>query len=192
MSMGLPMILEWTAVVLNLTFTIGIALEKRWGWAPGFFASLIGVFLYAEQHTWALMVLNGYYVVMAVYGYWSWGRGGTDVPVHERGTFFHVAMLVGCTLMTAVIAWLLHDQLNGRYPQLDAYISVFSLAATWMMARKLLENWVYWLVGDAVAVYLNWRIGYDAYALLNIGYIGLSIAGFVRWSRAYRARRGVA
>ena len=91
-----------------------------------------------------------------------------------------------------MLAWLLHDQLNGRYPQLDAYISVFSLAATWMMARKLLENWIYWLVGDAVAVYLNWRIGYDAYALLNIAYIGLSIAGFVRWSRAYRDRAATA
>lgn len=181
--------LEWTAVVLNLAFTVGIAWEKRWGWVPGFFASLIGVGLYAVQHTWALALLNAYYAAMAVYGYRSWGRGGSALPVHERGLRFHAIMLIGCTLGTLGLASVLGGELNGRFPQLDAYISVFSLAATWMMARKVLENWLYWMVGDAVAVYLNWRIGYDAYALLNIAYIGLSVAGSMRWSRAYRAER---
>lgn len=184
-EVDLVRLFEILAVVLNLLFTLGIAWEKRWGWVPGFFASVIGIVLYGLQNTWAIMVLNGYYVVMAVYGWWSWGRGGGARAVQERGLAFHMLLITGCTVVTLLLTWLLRDQLNGRFPQLDAYITVFSLVATWMMAHKMLENWTYWIVGDVVAVYLNWRIGYDAYALLNIGYIGLGIAGFVRWSRAY-------
>jgi nicotinamide mononucleotide transporter len=85
------------------------------------------------------------------------------------------------------LATFLGTQLNGAYPGLDAFITAFSLAATWMMARKYLENWLYWVVGDAVAVYLNWRIGYDAYAVLNVIYIILSIAGLVKWMRGMNA-----
>jgi nicotinamide mononucleotide transporter len=180
-------LLEWTAVVLNIAFTIGIAYEKRWAWVPGFVASCIGVGLYALQHTWALCALNGYYVVMAAYGWWSWGRPGPELPVTRRKLPFHAALLAGLMAATWLLATLLATQLNGAYPGLDAFITAFSLAATWMMARKYVENWLYWVVGDAVAVYLNWRIGYDAYAVLNVIYIALSIAGLVKWMRKMNA-----
>lgn len=175
--------LEWTAVVLNIAFTIGIAYEKRWAWVPGLVASCIGVGLYFLQHTWALCVLNGYYVVMAVYGWWSWGRPGPELPVTRRPWTFHAALVPLLLIATGLLATLLGAQLNGAYPEMDAFITSFSLAATWMMARKYLANWLYWVVGDAVAVYLNWRIGYDAYAVLNVIYIILSIAGWVKWRR---------
>ena len=71
-------LLEWTAVVLNVGFTLCIAYEKRIGWLLGFVAGVIGVGLYALAHTWAMASLNVYYVVMAVYGWWSWGKDGTD------------------------------------------------------------------------------------------------------------------
>ena len=60
------------------------------------------------------------------------------------------------------------------------------MPTTWMMARKLLENWLYWVVGDTVSVYLNWKLGYDGYAILNVIYIALSLAGLVKWWRKMR------
>lgn len=184
-------LLEWTAVVLNIAFTIGIAYEKRWAWVPGFLASVIGVGLYFLQHTWALCVLNVYYVVMAVYGWWSWGRPGPELPIHRRSWPFHATLLVLLMASTWTMSMLLRDQFQGNHPDLDAFITTFSLAATWMMTRKMIENWLYWVVGDVVAVYLNWRIGYDAYAILNVIYIILSIAGWVKWWRRMNAGSGI-
>jgi len=175
--------LEWAAVFLNIAFTIGIAYEKRWAWVPGFVASCIGVGLYFLQHTWALCVLNSYYVVMAVYGWWSWGRPGPELPIQRRPLYFHVTLLVLLMASTGALAWVLRDQFEGNHPEMDAFITMFSFAATWMMARKFLENWLYWVVGDAVAVYLNWKLGYDGYAVLNVIYIILSLAGLVKWWR---------
>lgn len=179
---------EWTSTVLNLAFTAAIAYEKRIGWALGFVASLIGVWLYARTHTWALGALNVYYVVMAAYGWWSWGRSADEAVFHHRSVKFH-AILVPVGLVLAVLAaWGLGSFLNGSYPQADAFITVFSLAATWMMTRKVVENWIYFIVADAVAIWLNWRIGYPVYAVQYAVYIALGIAGLVRWSRALRAQ----
>jgi len=175
--------LEWTAVVLNVGFTLCIAYEKRIGWVLGFIAGVIGVGLYAVANTWAMSALNGYYVVMAVYGWWSWGRATERDGIRVQSWRFHAWLIPTGLVVTYAISVLLVKYLNGSYPQLDAFITVFSFIATWMMARKLIANWLYFMVADSVAIYLNWRIGYQGYALLNGFYLVLSVIGFLKWSK---------
>ena len=176
-------VLEWTAVVLNVGFTLCIAWEKRIGWVLGFVAGCIGVGLYALAHTWAMSVLNGYYVLMAVYGWWSWGRTTDNDGIRTQPLHFHAWLVPAGLLLSYAIFVLLGRYLNGNFPQLDAFVTVFSFIATWMMARKLIANWLYFILADSVAVYLNWRIGYQGYALLNGIYLVLSVVGFLKWSK---------
>lgn len=183
-------LLEWAAVVLNVAFTLLIAWNRRIGWVLGFFAGAIGVWLYALAHTWAMSVLNGYYVAMAAYGWWSWGRTADERRISVQPWTFHVVVAACGLLASWLISVLLANYLNGQYPQWDAFVTVFSLAATWMMARKYLANWAYFIVADSVAVWLNWRIGYDGYALLNALYLVLSVIGLVRWGRLSRQQEG--
>lgn len=173
---------EASAVVLNVAFTLCIAWEKRIGWALGFVAGAIGVGLYAVAHTWAMSVLNGYYVVMAVYGWWSWGRPGEERITMQRWAFHAVVVPAGLVLAYAT-AVLLGNYLNGNFPHLDAFVTVFSLIATWMMARKYISNWAYFIVADSVSVYLNWRIGYMGFAALNVMYLVLSVVGLAKWRK---------
>ena len=176
-------VLEWTAVVLNVGFTLCIAWEKRIGWVLGFVAGCIGVGLYALAHTWAMSVLNGYYVLMAVYGWWSWGRTTDNDGIRTQPLHFDAWLVPAGLLLSYAIFVLLGRYLNGNFPQLDAFVTVFSFIATWMMARKLIANWLYFILADSVAVYLNWRIGYQGYALLNGIYLVLSVVGFLKWSK---------
>ncbi|MFT3884055.1 MAG: nicotinamide riboside transporter PnuC [Flavobacteriales bacterium] len=180
---------EWTSTLLNLAFTAAIAYERRFGWLLGFVASMIGVWLYARTHTWALAGLNVYYMVMAVYGWWAWGSSADEAHYHHRSPAFHAAIITTGLVLAGAAAWSLGAFLNGAHPQADAFITVFSLAATWMMTRKVVENWLYFIVADAVAIWLNWRIGYPVYAAQYAVYVGLSVAGFVRWSRALRLQQ---
>jgi len=176
-------LLEWTAVVLNVGFTLCIAYEKRIGWALGFAAGVIGVGLYALAQTWAMASLNVYYVVMAVYGWWSWGKGDTENGIRTQSYWVHAVLVPVGVLVSYAMSILLVQYLNGRFPQLDAFVTVFSFIATWMMARKLIANWVYFIVTDSVAIYLNWRIGYMGYTLLNAMYLVLSVVGLIKWSK---------
>jgi nicotinamide mononucleotide transporter len=181
--------LEWTAVVLNVAFALFIAYGRRIGWLFGFFAGLIGVGLYALAHTWAMSALNGYYVAMALYGWWSWGRG-EEQRIRTQPPWRHGVLLVAGLLATWGAAVLLAGVLNGRYPQADAFVTVYSIAATWMMARKWIATWAWFILADGVAVWLNWRIGYQGYALLNVIYLVLSVVGLLRWGRMLAAQRG--
>lgn len=178
--------LEWSSAVMNLGFTAAIAYQKRWGWVLGLVASAAGVLLYGLKHTWALSVLNGYYMLMAVYGWWVWGRGTDEAVYHHRSRGFHAAVIASGLVLAALAAWGLGRYLDGHHPQADAFITVFSLAATWMMTRKVVENWLYFIVADSVAIWLNWRIGYPVYAVQYVIYVGLSVAGLMRWTRALR------
>jgi nicotinamide mononucleotide transporter len=181
--------LEWAAVVLNVGFTLCIAYEKRIGWLLGFVAGVIGVGLYALAHTWAMGLLNAYYVTMAVYGWRSWGRDDRKKGIRAQPLRFHAVIVVAGLLMSYAVYLLLAQYLDGRFPQLDAFVTVFSFIATWMMARKMIANWAYFILADSVAVYLNWRIGYQGYALLNGMYLVLSVVGLVKWGRALADQR---
>ena len=117
-------VLEWTAVVLNVAFTLCIAYEKRIGWVLGFVAGLIGVGLYSLAHTWAMGALNVYYVAMAVYGWWSWGRDDQEQSIRTRPLWFHAVLIVAGLLLSYAIYVLLAQYLDGHFPQLDAFVTV--------------------------------------------------------------------
>jgi nicotinamide mononucleotide transporter len=189
MSPTLALILEWTAVVLNIAFTILIGRELRSGWVFGFIAALIGIVLYAVQDACLMSALNGFYAAMGLYGWWSWGHDD-DARRITRFPWQRHVLLLAIGLSGAGLLVLVMKQLGqpGEYLGMEAFITSFAMVATWMMGRKALENWYYWTIGDAVAVVYNHLIGYDGYALLNAVYIGLAVVGFIRWRRQWQAR----
>ena len=184
MSPALTISLEYSAVVLNIVFTILIGLERRAGWLLGFVAALIGVVLYGVQDAWLMSALNGFYAAMGLYGWWSWGNDKDTTRITRLKWERHVVLLLIGLAGTGLLMALMH-QLGqpGRYLGMEAFIASFAMVATWLMSRKVLENWLYWCIGDVVAVAYNHVIGYDGYALLNVVYIVLAVAGFLRWRK---------
>ncbi len=182
MSPVLADVLEYSAVVLNIAFTILIGREVRSGWLFGFVAALIGVLLYAVQNAWLMSALNLFYAIMGLYGWWNWGRGEGPGKIMRFGVQQHAVLIglgvVGTWALVLLMKWL--DQ-PGVHLGMEAFIASFAMVATWMMSKKVLENWFYWTVGDLVAVVYNHWIGYDGYAVLNVIYIVLAVVGFIRW-----------
>jgi nicotinamide mononucleotide transporter len=77
---------------------------------------------------------------------------------------------------------------NAAYPYLDAFVTVSSVVTTYMVARKILENWLYWLVVDSLSLYLYVQRGLYFYVGLFAVYLVLVVIGFVRWRRDWRAQ----
>jgi len=182
-------LLEWSAVALNIGFTILIGFHKRAGWLLGLVAAVIGVLLYVVQDAWLMASLNAFYGGMGVYGWWSWGRSSHDHGIMRYDLGRHAFLIVlGLAATWLLVRAMEHWQVPGRYHGMEAFISAFAILATWMMSKKVLENWIYWTVGDLVAVAYNHWLGYDGYALLNVVYIILAVIGLIRWSRQFRAQ----
>lgn len=184
MSPLLADVLEYSAVVLNIVFTILIGREIRSGWLFGFVAALIGVLLYAVQNAWLMAALNLFYAIMGLYGWWNWGRGEASEKIIRYGVQQHVALIFIGVIGTWVLMFVMKSLgQSGAYLGMEAFIASFAMVATWMMSKKVLENWFYWTAGDLVAVLYNHWIGYDGYALLNAIYIVLAVVGFIRWRK---------
>ena len=99
----------------------------------------------------------------------------------------HAAAAAAVLVLTLVTGWLESRFTPARFPYLDAFTTWGSVVTTWMVARKVLENWLYWLVVDSVMVYLSYVAGLPATALLFVIYLGIVIAGFFSWRRTLPA-----
>lgn len=181
--------MEIGIVVCSILYVLLIAFEKRAGWWFGVAASYGGIYFFIQINLFAEAFLAVYYVIVGVYGFFHWkygGKRGQTLPIQTRTWLFH---LVGCGLCllasVAVAQGLL--MIGSDYPYLDAATTVFSLFTTWLAARKVLENWLYWVVIDAVYVWLYWVKGAPVYAGLMVFYTILAAVGFFVWLSNYRS-----
>jgi nicotinamide mononucleotide transporter len=182
------LLLEALAAAGNLAYTVLMLRERRVGWLFGIVASGMGIVLFAHQQVYAQAALSAYYVAMGAYGWRSWGKhAGKELPITRRGIAFHAGTLIAGALLSVLLAQALQLLPDARHTGLDGFASAFSLLATWMLARKVLENWAYWIMADLVAIVLYALLGLWWYATLYAIYVGLSASALVRWHRTWKA-----
>ena len=181
-------VLELGAVLTGLVYIVLIVRRQRLGWIAGAISSSIYVWLAASARLPMQSALQGYYVVMAVYGWISWTRNQQQ----EQGRIFHWGirrnLIAIAVIMIAALASarLLATETQAAWPVLDSLSTAISLLATWMVARSVLENWLYWIVADFIMVFLFTRQGHPFTALLFIVYLVMASLGFRQWLAIYR------
>ena len=132
--------------------------------------------------------LNAYYMVMAVYGWYQWQRGGNKsegIKLSRWGLKNHLAIIGLVLVLSAISGYLLTQNTDARMPYIDSFTTWGSVITTFMVARKVLENWLYWIVIDAVSIFLY--IDRELYqtAVLFILYLVLAVIGYIAWRKAY-------
>ena len=181
--------LELVAVVTALAYVWLAARQVRWCWPAAFVSTSIYTYLYLDLAAPMQAFLNAYYLVMAVYGWWSWQHGEGDGPlqVGSRSIAFH-GVAVASLLLLSVAAT--HMSVSGSVSTLeyaDTLITVFSLFATWLVAQKVLQNWLYWIGIDALAVWFNWQLGLYLTSLLMGLYVIMAVYGYHQWQQSTEA-----
>ena len=188
--------LEAAGAFFSVIYLVLAIRENLWCWPAAFVSSALTMILMFERRLYAESVLNVYYVAMAVYGWYQWRYGGAkgsaeQLPIGVWPLKAHALAIGGTLALSAVIGRLMADHTDATFPYLDAFVSVGSLVTTYMVARKILENWLYWLVVDSLSLYLYWQRDLNLYVLLFAVYLVLVVIGLVRWHRDWRARAPV-
>jgi nicotinamide mononucleotide transporter len=180
--------LQWTAVVLSLCYVVLAARQSIWCWPFAFLSSSLYVFITCQASLVGESFLQLFYVFMAVFGWWKWqapGRSEEHPPLTEWSSAMHVLIIAGGLVLSLVLGLGFEHIFGSAMPYLDALTSVFSLIATFMLTRKVLSNWLYWIAIDALNVYLYWNrdLGITAglYALYSI----LALWGFIQWRKTW-------
>ncbi|MEA1988689.1 MAG: nicotinamide riboside transporter PnuC [Pseudomonadota bacterium] len=178
---------EVIATMLGITYVILAARESIWCWPTAFTSTLIYTVLFWEGQLPMQALLNVYYMGTAVYGWTLWRKHKKTegvLLVSTRPVRFHFWFISSGIILTLATAYYLEQVVGSRLPYLDAFVTVFSVMNTILMARKVLENWLYWLVIDSAAIILYWQTGYYVTIVMFSMYLVLAIIGYLSWKKS--------
>jgi nicotinamide mononucleotide transporter len=178
---------EALAVLLGLAYVVLAARGSRWCWPAGGVSSLLLVWLAWRARLPMQALLNGWYVLMAFYGWRHWSREASG-RIHTWPWWAHVLGVGACLGAASLLApWL--SGVDAAWPWLDASTTLLSLLATWLVARRVLENWLYWIVIDAVLVFLFAAQGLAFVAVQFLSNLLIAALGYVSWLRIRRTQQ---
>jgi nicotinamide mononucleotide transporter len=173
---SLDRIAEIAAVIFSLAYTL---LYLREVYQAAFAAAIIGSLIFAalcwKKKIYAEAALHVFYVGMAVFGLLEWGKAFQPI---NASFATHAPWLLAGGVATAVIGFTLKKFTDARLPYLDAFTTVFSLIATWFMVTFVHENWLYWIIIDAVAIFLYAYRRMPFAAVLFALYLLMAIDGY--------------
>lgn len=180
---------EWIAALLGIGYVLFITRENLWGWVMAFAGTAIYTVLFWEGQLPMQALLNFYYLLMAVYGFWLWRFSPqaqkSEVVISKLTGPMQLKLLAFATLFSLLAGYYLSVTEASVAPYLDAFVAIFSVVNTYLMAQKYLQSWLYWVVIDAFAILLYWQQEYYATVLLMAVYVVLAIMGYREWSRRF-------
>lgn len=181
--------LELTAVFLAIAYLLLAVRQNIACWYAAFVSTAI--FLYVFWHVQLYMEsgLQVFYLVMAVYGWYRWRNLSSpdqegQIPITSWPARYHIVAAIAVVSATAISGTLLQDS-DQRLPYLDSFTTWGAILTTFMVAHKVLENWLYWLVIDSVSIYLYLDRELYFTALLFVAYLVIVVFGYMEWRRKY-------
>lgn len=185
----MDLFLEISAVLFSVIYVLLAARKSIYCWFFGIFGSALSIALFFKVGLVAESILFIFYVIMGIYGWVQWnkesGRNG-NMPVESKPLLWHILVVVIGYLLTGALSYILQEFTEAKMPLLDSFTTVFSLIATWMVTRRLIENWIYWICIDALTIYLYASRDLYIYATLSFVYTIIAVYGFLEWKKSLR------
>ena len=183
--------LEGAAVLFGIVSVYLSVRENIWSWPTAIVNVTLYIFVFFRARLYADMALQFVYIGISVYGWYEWlhgGRGKGELAV-SRGTRRLAAVLAGIGIVAAaLLGTLLARYTNAALPYLDATTTTTSLIAQWMMARKILENWIVWVAVDVVYIGMFLYKSLVLTAGLYAVFLVLSLMGYFQWKRTLNSQ----
>jgi nicotinamide mononucleotide transporter len=181
---------EIIAVAFAIAYLLLAVRQSLWCWPAALISVLLSIWLFYTAKLYMEAALQGFYAAMAVYGWRQWRRGavpGRPLPIVVWPLSRHAVAVAGILALTGGFGWVLSHG-DAAFPYWDSFTTVAAVLATFMVAHKVLENWIYWFVIDTVSLFLYTARELYLYAGLFALYLVLIVVGFRAWRQTLRAQ----
>jgi len=181
---------EWIAFLSSGIYTFLAARGNIWCWLFGMVGALFTLILCFDVQLYSEVLLQVFYIGMSIYGWVSWrsaasrNRSGGSFTIQKMSSRLHWKVIV-LGLIVALILGYIWSWLGGALPYIDALTTSFSIITTWLIAKRYLENWLYWIVIDLTGIYLYVARDLNLLGLLFVVYTLLAIYGYMKWRKLY-------
>ena len=177
---------EWLIFSTSLIYVVLATIENIWCWLFGIISSAFSIYLCYSGKLFLESGLQVFYVIIGIYGWYQWLFGSeekTELKIMSYSLSINALLiLIGCFIWIP-FGFIAHRYSTQIMPYLDAFITAFSIVATWMTAKKILENWLYWIIIDTLAIFLY---SYRGFYLISIIYFIdtlLAFIGYLKWRK---------
>jgi nicotinamide mononucleotide transporter len=187
--------LEWIAALAGAISVYLSARENIWSWPTAIVNVGLYIIVFRRTGLYSDMGLQVVYLVLSIYGWYEWLYGGanrTHLAVSRARPREWVIVTPIAIVFWLVLAWYTEKLPGVALPYLDAGLTTVSLVAQWMMTRKVLENWILWVVADVVYVPMYVYKKLPVTAALYLVFLVLAVIGLRGWWRSYRERTAIA
>ncbi len=195
--------MPWDKILEILGFTVGLLYlwweyHADWRmWYASMVMPAISMWIYFSKGIYADFAINIYYLVIAIYGFIVWTKGHKKSNMSDNAktqkshttttpiTNISPRMLVACVAVFLAL-WvglylILNYLTDSTVPIPDAFTTALSIVGMWMLARKYLQQWIAWILVDAVCACLYWYKGIPLYAILYAIYTIIAFFGYRKW-----------
>ena len=173
-------IVEITAILFSVIYVILATKENVLCWIAAMISVSIYIYICYKANLFAETGLQIFYLIMAVYGYYNWNNNKTTKIIEWNIRKHLIIIFIGLTT-SFLLGFYLSIYSTAKMPIIDSFTTVFSVIATYMVTKKILENWLYWIVIDAVSIYLYFNRDLHLSSLLFVVYTVLAFIGYFSW-----------
>ena len=179
---------EIVAAALAITYLILAMQQNILCWAAWIISSIMYLFVMFSAGLYMESGLQIFYIVMGIYGWIQWNNRSSNnsLTVSTWPIINHIYILLILIFLVTFSGLILSNLTEAVSPYIDAFTTWGAIIATYMVAKKILENWYYWFVVDSVSVFLFLSRELYTTALLFSIYIILVIFGFIAWRKSMR------
>lgn len=183
--------IEIFGVVTGILYVILEVKQNRLLWPLGLLTSATYVYVFFNGKFYADMGLQVYYVLISIYGWYYWSRGGQRSDTGELQVVRGGKRQLFILFLVFVISWagiyfLLDRLTDSSVPLGDSFTTALALVATWMLARKIIEHWFLWIIANLVSIALYIYKGLYPTVILYAVYTAMAVYGYLEWKKSIK------
>lgn len=185
--------IEIFGVVTGILYVILEVKQNRLLWPLGIVTSAAYVYIFFSGKFYADMGLQVYYVLISIYGWYYWSRGGAQDDKEELPVVRINRQQLILLFITFILAWvgiyiILDRFTDSTVPLGDSFTTALAIVATWMLTRKIIEQWFLWIIANVVSIALYIYKGLYPTVLLYVVYAGMAVYGYLEWKKSMNKR----
>ncbi len=179
---------EWVGVITTIGCIYLAARENIWNWPVSIISIIISAIIYFENSLYGDFSLQFYFLFTAFYGWYFWlkKKKEDDKPVVSINFKEWLLAILAVVILSFILGMLLARFTNTNVPYEDGFCTAMSLVAQIMLTRKIIQNWILWIIVDICYVPLLIYKGLNLYALLYGILVILAVKGYLDWRKTYR------
>lgn len=182
-------LLEWLAVLTSVAYVILAARNHIACWPFALVTSSLYIYICFDFQLYIESGLQLFYFAMAIIGWALWSKSDQIGGVINRMPMsWHLITIISSTIGTVILGFLFSRYTDQASPYVDAFTTCFSLSATFLVTKRVIENWLYWIIIDTVSIYLYANRGLYLSSLLFLLFTVLAIVGYLSWTKKLKTQ----